>query len=332
MSATRFRLLSDPSTRLADVVPQEYGLFYEEFKRNPNTVWIMKPVGRAQGKGIFLFSKLSQISDWKKTAKFRPNNGGQDDNQDEQVETYVAQRYIDNPYLIGGTKFDMRLYVLVTSFNPLTVWVYREGFARFSSVRFNMTKKNLSSNFMHLTNVAVQKTAEGYADMAKGEEDSSKLTLRQLKLHLAARHGTAAALAAFDEMELVILRSLLAVQKIMINDKHCFELYGYDIMLDDTLKAWLIEVNSSPSLSASSDSDYALKYAMLTDTLSVIDLDHQLQGTETRVGGYDLTWCGGPVKGPKGAPNLGHSNLGSLNNREVNLRQLKKQAMMSARK
>ena len=43
------------------MVPQEYGLFYEEFKRQPNNTWIMKPVGRAQGKGIFLFAKLSQI-------------------------------------------------------------------------------------------------------------------------------------------------------------------------------------------------------------------------------------------------------------------------------
>lgn len=73
------------------------------------------------------------------------------------------------------------------------------------------------------------------------------MSLRQLKLLVAARHGMAAALAAFDDMELVIIRSLLAVQKIMINDKHCFELYGYDIMMDDNLKAWLIEVTAPHS-------------------------------------------------------------------------------------
>lgn len=318
------------------MVPQEYGLFYEEFKRNPTHTWIMKPVGRAQGKGIFLFTKLNQISDWKKNYKWRPNNG-QDDQQEEQVETYVAQRYIDNPYLIGGVKSDMRLYVLVTSFSPLTVWIYRAGFARFSMNRFSMRKKDVANAGIHLTNVAVQKTADGYAERTGGGaagddgDDTTKMSLRQLKLLLAARHGMAAALAAFDDMELVIIRSLLAVQKIMINDKHCFELYGYDIMLDDNLKAWLIEVNSSPSLSASSDSDFELKFAMLEDTMHIVDLDRKLQGTEVQVGGYDLVWCGGPVKGPKGAPNAGHSNLGSSNLREGNLRALSKAAMLSKR-
>ena len=168
---------------VADVVPQEYGLFYEEFKRQPNNTWIMKPVGRAQGKGIFLFTKLSQISDWKKSFKWRPNTGPADQEQEEQVETYVAQRYIDNPYLIGGTKFDMRypppthpaaflrrgqadwnfflceirLYVLVTSFSPLTVWIYRAGFARFSMARFSAKKKDIANAGIHLTNVAVAK-------------------------------------------------------------------------------------------------------------------------------------------------------------------------------
>ena len=48
------------------ILPSDYSMFVEEFKRRPTVTWIMKPVGRAQGKGIFLFKKLSQLNLYKK--------------------------------------------------------------------------------------------------------------------------------------------------------------------------------------------------------------------------------------------------------------------------
>ena len=56
-------------------MPTDYGVFVEEFKQQhgSSAIWIMKPIGKAQGKGIFLFNKLSQIQDWKKV---KPRNKG----------------------------------------------------------------------------------------------------------------------------------------------------------------------------------------------------------------------------------------------------------------
>jgi tubulin polyglutamylase TTLL9 len=85
-------------------LPSEYTIFKDEFsKYNKETIWIMKPVGRSQGKGIFLFDKLSQIQEWKSNFRYKPEN--------PTAEPYIVQRYIYNPLTIGGKKFDLRIYV-----------------------------------------------------------------------------------------------------------------------------------------------------------------------------------------------------------------------------
>ena len=111
------------------VLPQDYNLFVEAFKKEPGQVWIMKPVGRSQGKGIFLFNSLHQIAGWKRGNDIRAM-------RDVPVESYAAQKYILNPYLVGGKKFDMRIYVLVTSYSPLVAWLYRDGFSRFCITKY----------------------------------------------------------------------------------------------------------------------------------------------------------------------------------------------------
>jgi tubulin polyglutamylase TTLL9 len=101
-----------------------------------------------------------------------------------QAEPYVVQRYVLNPLLIGGKKFDLRIYVLVISYQPLTVYLYRDGFGRFTHARYSNNLDDLSNTFMHLTNVAIQKTSEGYDDKLGGKWD-----LRGMKLYLMSRYG-----------------------------------------------------------------------------------------------------------------------------------------------
>ena len=266
------------------VVPAEYGLFLEEFKRTPGAVWIMKPIGKAQGKGIFLFNKLHQISDWKKDHKWKSDS--------PQAEAYITQRYIENPYLVGGKKFDLRLYVLVTSFSPLVVWQYRTGFARFSSARYSAKKGELDNLYMHLTNASIQKTKDDY-----DKDQGCKWDLRSLKMFLIARHGMRAVDELFYEMQCVITRSLLSVQQVIMQDKHCFELYGYDILIDDDLKPWLLEVNASPSLTGDVAADYDLKHCVIQDTLDIVDVEgSEISDEADQVGGFDLIWHNGPVR------------------------------------
>jgi len=313
------------------VVPQEYSMFVEEFKKWTGSTWIMKPVGRSQGSGIFLLNKLAQIQQWKPKQDWGPSSQTKKDPEDEESregpELYVVQKYVESPLLIGGKKFDMRLYVCVTSYQPLTVYMHRGGFCRFSMSRYSSDKSDLSNLGSHLTNVAVQK----HSGKAAYKRTGAKWDVNMLKSYLISTVGLATVNRMFSETEAIVIHSLLSVQKVMINDKHCFELYGYDILIDTDFKPWLLEVNASPSLTANTMADYDMKFGLLDDLLTLIDMEKYLSGSELQIGGFDLLYRDGVRFGPPEG-SLHASYLGCQNNRLSQLERLAKTRAWELRK
>lgn len=108
---------------------------------------------------------------------------------------------------------------------------------------------------MHLTNVAIQKHTDDY----NKNNNHSKWDIKSLKLYFMMTFGKNKTEKIFSDIQGVILKSLFSVEQVMIQDKHCFELYGYDILLDENLKPYLLEVNAMPSMIISSESDRILK-------------------------------------------------------------------------
>ncbi|CAD8061233.1 unnamed protein product [Paramecium primaurelia] len=293
-------------------LPSEYPIFVEEFKRqstnsDTKTAWIMKPIGKSQGKGIFIFNKIQQISQWKNTLRYNQDN--------PQAEAYIVQKYIADPLLIGGKKFDMRIYLLCTSYQPLTLYLYRTGFARFTHHRYD--SEDISNTYVHLTNVAIQKTSDNYDEKLGG-----KWNLQTLKLYLMTKYGQEKVAETFYNIQMLMIRSLQAVQKIIINDKHCFELYGFDILLDAQLKPWLLEVNASPSMTSNTPVDFELKCGLLDDVFTIIDLEKVLTGNEEQIGGFDLICKGNPIKLPINSTFTTY--LGAFNNRQQQLKKIAK--------
>lgn len=74
-------------------------------------------------------------------------------------ESLVISRYIEDPLLINGLKFDLRIYVLVTSFDPLKIYIYNEGLVRFASEVYSAASVK-SNVFAHLTNYSINKKNE----------------------------------------------------------------------------------------------------------------------------------------------------------------------------
>ena len=121
------------------------------------------------------------------------------------------------------------------------------------------------------------------------------------------------------------MASLQAVQSVIIPGKNSFELYGYDVLLDERLRPWLLEVNASPSLSATDPEDFRLKFDLIDDVLNILDFERLLTGREIRVGGFDLLWDDAPVwtGGPGGGSRL-NIFLGAVNDRLDQLRALRR--------
>lgn len=241
------------------VLPADYNMFVEEYRKSPQSTWIMKPVGKSQGAGIFLINKLSKLKKWSREAKTLLHP------QLTSKEIYVISRYIDNPLLIGGKKFDLRLYVLVTSFRPLKVYLFQHGFCRFCTVKYDTSVTELDNMYVHLTNVSVQKHGGDYNSLHGG-----KMSIQNFRLYLEGTKGHAVTEKLFTEMHWLIVHSLKAVTPVMANDRHCFECYGYDIIIDVNLKPWLVEVNASPSLQSTTQNDRILKHKLIDNIVSVV--------------------------------------------------------------
>lgn len=246
------------------LLPQDYTLFAEEYKKNPRLTWIIKPSAKARGEGIFLVNRLSQVKKWAKDGNhvhsrdiysLPPVSRG----------TYVISRYIDNPLLIGGKKFDLRMYVLLTSYNPLKCYIYKEGFCRFCTMRYDKKDSELGNMFVHLTNVSIQKHAADY-----NTNHGGKWSIRNFRLWLEGTRGKEIATKLFNEIYWMIFHSLRSVTRMISNDRHSFECYGYDIIIDDRLKPWLVEVNASPSLNATTPGDRIMKYKLVNDVLNIV--------------------------------------------------------------
>ncbi len=187
----------------------------------------------------------------------------------------VIQRYVSNPMLFMGYKFDLRIYVLVTSFNPLEAFIYKEGLARFGSRKYSNNPESLGDTRVHLTNTSLQKEFGDIPDrshpayLAGSNGSGSKVALSWLWNRLKCDGVNTADL--WMKIIDVCRKALGSVESDIPNQPNSFELFGFDVIFDTDQKCWLIEANSSPSLSCDSSLDNRIKGGLIVDTVSLVD-------------------------------------------------------------
>eukprot|EP00928_Gymnodinium_smaydae_P041864 TRINITY_DN28276_c0_g3_i2.p1 TRINITY_DN28276_c0_g3~~TRINITY_DN28276_c0_g3_i2.p1 ORF type:complete len:1092 (+),score=149.75 TRINITY_DN28276_c0_g3_i2:89-3364(+) len=242
------------------VLPEQSEAFRAEYARRQG-LWIVKPTNQACGKGIFILRDLADL----------PLN-----------RSAVVSRYVDNPLLIQGLKFDLRVYVLVTQYEPLRCYIYREGLARFASQPYSTESAHLNDVYRHLTNYSINKSAPNFRENQQLQADNygHKWSLSALNKHLRCT-GVDENLM-WSRINDLIVKTLLAVEpsigthlrRLEVPQGACFELYGFDILVDDTLKPWILEVNMSPSMATESPLDWQVKSSLLSDAFNLVGV-HQ---------------------------------------------------------
>ncbi|KAI8904110.1 tubulin-tyrosine ligase family-domain-containing protein [Gorgonomyces haynaldii] len=240
-------------------VPETF-LLPKERKRLENVFhqhqsWIIKPPALARGIGIKVIQKLSDLP---------------------RKKSLVCSRYIQDPYLINGRKFDLRIYVLVTSFDPLRIYMYKEGVVRFAANTYVTEGKGSTNRFRHLTNYSVSKKfKEKDNDDGKYSMADNKWSISLLKEYLQRQNVDFT--PVWTEIESLLIKTMMSVQNTNVdgvrgliqNKSSCYELFGFDVLLDSQLKPWLMEVNVSPSLKASCDLDFGIKTNLAVDMFNL---------------------------------------------------------------
>jgi Tubulin-tyrosine ligase family len=102
--------------------------------------------------------------------------------QDGQAQQLVAQKYVETPLLAMGRKFDIRQWVLVTCWEPLTVWFYDVCYLRFCAEDYKPA--NFDNIFCHLSNNSIAKKSRKFESGALARCFSDPKLVHCCKVHL----------------------------------------------------------------------------------------------------------------------------------------------------
>ena len=201
-----------------------------------------KAPDKCQGRGIYLTKKIPSV----------PKSG----------ENLVVQEYVRSPLLIDGRKFDLRLYVIVTSVFPyFRAFIHKRGLVRLCSVEYVQPKgSNLEKVEMHLTNFAVNRNSnvevkQGLEWFWNWYENEQQLGSRE-ELWQKIHDIVAKTLLPISSLLRHRYRACFASKE---TGTGCFELLGIDVMITEKLEPVLIELNHLPSFETSAELDDSVK-------------------------------------------------------------------------
>ncbi|XP_017557860.1 tubulin polyglutamylase TTLL7 isoform X1 [Pygocentrus nattereri] len=248
------------------IFPAEYTQFQNYVKelrrKRKQKTFIVKPANGAMGHGISLIRNCEKLP---------------------AQDHFIVQEYLDKPFLMEGYKFDLRIYILVTSCDPLRIFLYNDGLVRMGTEKYHTpNESNLNQLYMHLTNYSVNKHNENF-ERDETVDKGSKRSIGWFTEFLRCNDYDVAKFWG-DVSELVVKTLIVAEPHVLHayrmcrpgqppgSDSVCFEVLGFDIILDRKLKPWLLEINRAPSFGTDQKIDYDVKKGVLLNALKLLNI------------------------------------------------------------
>lgn len=163
--------------------------------------------------------------------------------------------------------------------DPLRIFVYNEGLARFATNKYvEPTPGNSNDLYMHLTNYSVNKRNSHY-ELCDNDDCGSKRKLSAIN-NWMRRHNYDVE-EFWNNVDDVIIKTVLSAWSVLKHNYHacfpghdkiqaCFEILGFDILVDWKLKPYILEVNHSPSFHTNEQVDREVKRPLIRDTLNLV--------------------------------------------------------------
>ena len=210
-------------------------------------IWIMKPSNLSRGRGVTCVDSLLPIEQ----SLSATNDTG-----------VIVQKYIENPLVINQRKFDIRQWVLVTSLNPLIIWMWKEPYIRFGAEDYIMD--DLNNIYSHLTNNSIAKHSAQFKNETKFEGDM--WTCHDFSNYLGEEKWK----DIHEKIKNAVICSFYAAHHEIKQRENSHELYGYDFMIDEDFNVYLIEVNASPALDYSTKITENAVKTMVKDLIEIV--------------------------------------------------------------
>ncbi|XP_073937731.1 inactive polyglycylase TTLL10 isoform X4 [Castor canadensis] len=233
-----------PETYRLDI-REERQVFFTLF--DETQIWICKPTASNQGKGIFLIRTQEEAATLQAKTQSIEDDPLYRKTPFRVPQARVVQRYIQNPLLLEGKKFDVRSYLLVACAMPYMVF-FGHGYARLTLSLYDPHSSDLSG---HLTNQFMQKKSPLYVML----KEDTVWSMDRLNCYINDKFRKTKGLprdwvfTTFTKrMQQIMAHCFLAVKSKLECKLGYFDLIGCDFLIDENFKVWLLEMNSNPAL------------------------------------------------------------------------------------